>query len=166
MGRRYRSALAAVTVLAAVGVPWIVAPSTVGAGNSGIIEVTKVVGPGAPSDPLFVVTVSCEGLGDQEVDFGQLGGVEIANVPADYQGTCTFTETTTSGGTPSYACDGLDTIDCETTDGPDPTVVSIDNPGVGVIGNVTVTNSFQLGSTEPDPASAALALEAAPSFTG
>jgi hypothetical protein len=153
---------------AAVGVPWIVAPSTVGAGSlDGIIDVVKVVGPGGPIDGAYVVTVSCTGLGDQQIDLNGPGGLEPASVPDDYQGTCTFTETTTGGGTPSYACDDFGTpgVECETAAGPDPQVMSLDNAGGGQIAQVTVTNSFGApGGAEPDPA--ALALDAVPTFTG
>jgi hypothetical protein len=153
---------------ASVGALWFGAPSTVGAGTpSSDIVVRKMLPRDAPSDATFTVTVTCDGLEDQPLFFSApLGGVQLANVPNNYDGSCTITETATAGATPSYSCSGEPgTSVCETADGPDPTVLSITNPGAGQVATVTVTNTFPLGG-EPGVDPAAEALEAAPSFTG
>lgn len=163
-GRRRALWLAAVVAVVAATPLAVLMPA--GAGEPAVVQVIKQVGPGAPGDASFTVTVACDGLEPQFLIFGVSSGTQLAQVPTTFEGSCTFTETQTGGGTPSYACSAPGgSSSCQAADGPDPAVVTFSNPGPGVAAGIVVTNTFapDLGSgTDP----AAEALVSAPSFTG
>ncbi len=161
MRRRRRSiALLGACVMVSVGV----LGGAASGGDTSIIEIQKVVD-GAPPSGSYSVDVLCSSgtATPNPVIVDANGAPSAASISeASYPLTCEIVETGTGGALAVF-------YSCGPTSGPvtcSPNGAGATFTGPGTV-SFTVTNSFSPpGGAEPDPASAAEAIEAPVTFTG
>ena len=159
------AALAATTVVLATAGP---APA---GGPAATITVTKVVTGTEPAGASYVVNVSCIGSGqftgdnpNGSLNFAAGGGSQPFDVLEGYEGDCTFVESGTSGATPTYACSEVDTGTSTCGGGGvAPSTLNVNDPSLGALATITITNTFTAAATAPVEAAATAPVEADPS---